>query len=366
MRVMKTPKSVELSITNRCNLRCSYCYHFTSPGDVATDLSTEEWLNFFAELNRSAVLDVVIQGGEPFMRPDLRALIDGIVRNRMRYSILTNGTLVTDEMAEYIAATGRCNNVQVSIDGSYSVTHDVFRGEGNFAKAVNGLKYLLKHKLPVSPRVTIHRHNVDDLEETARFLLEELQLTSFSTNAASYEGLCRSHADEVQLTVEERSLAMETLLKLSRKYEGRISATAGPLAEARHWLDMEQARKEGREAFPDCGFLRSCGGFSSKLGVRADGVMVPCILMSHIELGRINRDDLGEVWRTHPELIRLRERRDIPLSDFAFCRDCEYSPYCRGSCPALAYTIVGADNHPSPDACLKKFLEEGGRLPEMV
>jgi SynChlorMet cassette radical SAM/SPASM protein ScmE len=175
-------------------------------------------------------------------------------------------------------------------------------------------------------------------------------------------GLCRQNAERVQLTVEERSLAMEMLLELNRRYDGRISATAGPLAEGRTWLEMEVARRERREPMPGRGFLTGCGGPMSKLAVRADGVIVPCSQMPHIELGRINRDDLREVWQHHPELKRLRERREIPLSGFSFCEGCPYIPYCTGNCPALAYTLVGEENHPSPDACLRRFLEQGGRL----
>ncbi len=102
----------------------------------------------------------------------------------------------------------------------------------------------------------------------------------------------------------------------------------------------------------------------SKMAVRADEVVVPCTQLNHIELGRINEDDLIEVWQNHPQLKRLRERRTIPLSDFEFCKECDYIPYCTGNCPALTYTILGKENHPGPDACLKRFLEEGGRLPD--
>ena len=72
---------------------------------------------------------------------------------------------------------------------------------------------------------------------------------------------------------------METLLRLTRKYSGRISAQAGPLAEARGWLEMIRARKEGVEQLPNRGFLTGCGGFMTKMAVRADGVMVPCNLV---------------------------------------------------------------------------------------
>ena len=365
MKVMKTPKTVDLEITNRCNLRCKYCSHFTSEGDVDQDLPTAEWLEFFEELNRCAVMDVCLQGGEPFIREDFKELVEGIVRNRMRFSVLSNGTLITDEMAEFLASTGRCNSAQVSIDGSVDTTHDSFRGKGNFLKAVSGLKSLMKYNLPATVRVTIHRKNVRELEEISAFLLEEIGLPGFSTNSASYLGLCRQNAEQVQLTAEERSLAMETLLRLTKKYNGRISAQAGPLAEARGWLKMIEAQKEGIDRFPNRGFLTGCGGFMSKLAIRADGVIIPCGMIPGMELGRINKDDLRDVWQNHPELNRFRERINIPLSDFEYCRDCPYINYCTGNCPALAGTLLNDLYQPSPDSCLKRFLEEGGRLPEI-
>jgi SynChlorMet cassette radical SAM/SPASM protein ScmE len=366
MRLMKTPRSVDLSISNRCNLQCTYCSHFTGAGDVGQDLPKEVWLQFFEELNRCAVMNVTIGGGEPFCRKDLPDLVEGIVRNRMRFNILSNGTLITYEMAAFLAATGRCDGVQVSIDGSVPTTHDACRGKGNFLKAMQGIKSLQDHNVPVFVRVTIHKHNVRDLENVARFLLEEVGLPSFSTNAASYMGLCRKNTDQIQLTAEERSLAMATLLKLDRKYNGRISATAGPLAEGKDWLEMEKARRDRKQDIQGRGCLSGCNGPMNTLAVRADGVMVPCGQMSHIELGRINTDNLQEVWQEHSELKRLRERQNIPLKNFQFCQGCEYIPYCTGNCPALAYTILGKDDHPSPDACLKLFLEAGGGLPEGI
>jgi len=86
--------------------------------------------------------------------------------------------------------------------------------------------------------------------------------------------------------------------------------------------------------------------------------------MAHIELGRINKDSLLEVWQGHPELSRIRQRRMVSLREFRFCEGCEYIEYCTGNCPALAYTITGNDFHPSPDACLRRFLQDGGRLPD--
>ena len=365
MRIMNTPKHLDLELTTNCNLSCRYCSHFTSPGDVSGNLPTEEWLKFFEELSRCAVLDVTLTGGEPFCRTDIKEIIQGVVDNRMRFSMLSNGALITDELAEFIAKTGRCDSIQVSIDGSRAEVHDSFRGLGSFDKAVAGIKVLRKHGVPVTVRMTIHRKNVDDIENTARFLLEELGLPSFSTNAASFLGICREYADEVQLRPEDRTKAMDTQLRLARKYPGRITATAGPLSEARRWLNMEKAVKEGWEHPEGYGKLVGCGCPTQKMAVRADGIIIPCSHLSQMEMGQINQVDLTEVWQNHPHLQTLRDRREIPLSSFEHCQGCDYIPFCTGNCPGIAYNTMGTVNHPCPQACLRNFLNNGGRLPNV-
>jgi len=340
-------------------LRWVHCrYFFDNPAVAYEDLPSSEWLQFFAELGSLGVMTLTLAGGEPFMRKDLPRLLEGIVRHNMRFSLLSNGALITDEMASLLASTGRCDYVQVSIDGSRAETHDACRGAGAFAGALRGIRTLQRHKVRVASRVTIHRHNVDDLENTARLLLEELGLSSFGTNAAGYLGSCCQHANEVLLTTAQRQQAMETLLRLEERYPGRLSATAGPECEGRMWRRMEQARLEGAPRFPNGGYLTACGCPSNKIAIRADGTIVPCNMLNHMALGRINQDSLQEVWLHSPALNALRQRRRIPLTDFAFCDGCPYIPYCTGNCPGLAYTLTREVDHPSPDACLRRFLQE--------
>ncbi|MBU0996170.1 MAG: SynChlorMet cassette radical SAM/SPASM protein ScmE [Proteobacteria bacterium] len=359
---MNTPRSVDIDITSQCNLRCTYCYHFTSAGDVKTDLPTEAWLAFFEELKQYAIMDVTLAGGEPLIRKDIKELISGIVRNKMRFSVLTNGTLLAEDMASFLYDTGRCNFVQVSIDGSSPAVHDRFRGRGSFAKAVNGIRILKKYHVPVTVRVTVHPHNVHDLDNISSFLLEDLSLPGFSTNAASCLGLGRKNIENIGLSVNHRRLAMKTLSGLNRKYTGRITAQAGPLAEACHWKEMISARESGENKIRGGGFLTGCGCVNHKIAVNADGAIVPCVMLSQIKLGRINQDNFRAIWQNHPDMVNMRTRTTIPLTDFEFCNRCDYISYCTGNCPGLAYTLTGKVNHPSPDACLKRFLENGGHV----
>jgi SynChlorMet cassette radical SAM/SPASM protein ScmE len=362
--VMRSPRTVDVEITSRCNLRCRYCYYFDNPGGGYGDLPASEWLTFFEELGEAAVMDVCIAGGEPFTRRDLPELIDGIVRNRMRFTILSNGTLVDNAAARMIASTGRCDQVQVSIDGSGPESHDAFRGAGSFEAAVRGLRALRRRGVPVTVRLTIHRRNVDDLEAAARFFLEELGLEGFSTNAAGYLGSCRLNTGEVLLSTRERQRAMETLLRLAEKYPGRIQAAAGPLAEGKMWLEMEEARTGGEAPSFGGGKLTGCGCPAEKIAVRSDGVIVPCTMLAHMELGGINRDSLLDIWQRSPELNVLRERCEVSLDAFEECAGCGYRAWCTGNCPALAHSLTGEVNRPSPDACLRRYLEDGGKLPD--
>ena len=362
-KVMRTPRSLDIEITARCNLRCRYCYFFNNPAVEYRDLPADEWLKFFDELGSLGVMNVTLAGGEPFIREDLPVLLEGIVRNRMRFSLLSNGALIDDEIAAFTASTGRCEVVQISVDGSCATIHDTCRGKGSFDAAIRGIHTLKRHHVNVAVRVTIHHNNVYDLENIAHFLLEDLGLPGFSTNAAGYLGTCRLNAAEVMLTIPERQLAMTTLLRLAEKYPGRIYASAGPLAEGLVWRQMEDARAHGAPALPNRGHLTACGCPSNKIAVRTDGAIVPCSMLAHNELGRINEDSLREIWQHSPALNQLRNRHTIPLTGFKFCAGCSYIPYCSGNCPGLAYTITGQIDHPSPDACLRQFLEDWGTIP---
>ncbi len=360
--LMRAPRKVDIELTAQCNLRCRYCYFFNNPAAVYRDLPTEDWLRFFDELGTLGVMNVSLAGGEPFTRNDLPALLEGVVRNRMRFSMISNGALITDEIAAFIAATGRCDYVQISVDGSKPETHDANRGRGSFEGAMRGIKMLKRHGVRVAVRVTITRNNVDDLENTARLLLEELALPSFGTNSAGYLGTCQINAEELLLTTADRQRAMETLLRLAKQYPGRIQALAGPLAEGQRWGKMEAAHREDAPPFSNGGRLTACGCVWNKIAVRADGAVMPCAMVAHEVLGYIHQDRLVDLWQKSPALNRMRSRSSIPLREFAFCADCPYQPYCTGNCPGLAYALTGQIDHPSPDACLRKFLEDGGSL----
>lgn len=357
------PNSIEIAITGCCNLRCQYCF-YADEMTALQDLPTERWLPFFGELGRLAVQRVTLTGGEPFTRPDLFELIDGVIANRMRYSILSNGTLINEKMLaqfEIGKRRLRLDYIQISIDGSRAEIHDQSRPK-SFARAVRGLRLLKEAGFPVTVRTTINRHNLHDLENIAHLLLDEIGLPSFGTNEAMPIGAGCENQGQISLTSSQMREAMHTIGRLLERYPGRLQATAGPQAKRKMYVEMERARRTGEKATRwTMGYLTACGCVFSRLDVMHDGTLVPCHMLPELALGNIVADSLEEIWYNHPTLKALRERRSIPMQQAPGCENCEWAPYCNGSCPGLAYELTGDFNRANPQDCYRRFLMETGR-----
>jgi MoaA/NifB/PqqE/SkfB family radical SAM enzyme len=112
----------------------------------------------------------------------------------LRFSLYTNATLVGPEEARFLAGLRRLRAVQVSLDAGSADGHDACRGAGSFERAVRGIRAMQECGLPLSLQVTLHRLNAPDLEQTARFVLEDLGLPSFQINSVYDMGTCSDFA----------------------------------------------------------------------------------------------------------------------------------------------------------------------------
>lgn len=358
-KLMSSPRSVDIAITGRCNLKCKYCF-YADEMVARSDLSTECWLAFVEELGGLGVMDVTLTGGEVFTRQDLFELIDGIIANRMRYSILSNGTLITEKILDQFEIGKRrmrLNSIQVSIDGSTAEIHNKSR-PGSFDRALRGLCLLAENDFPITVRVTINKHNVDDLENIARLLLEDVGLPGFSTNEAFPMGSGKCSGESVILTREQRQQAMDTLVALNENYEGRISAQAGPLALARELADIKVRMARGETGMPGRGTLSACGGVFQKLSINHDGTIVPCHLLPVLPMGKIGVDNLQEAWLHHSSINAVRQRRSILTSSLETCQDCPYAGFCTAGCPGMVMNVTGKLNARDPLSCYRIHLGE--------
>jgi SynChlorMet cassette radical SAM/SPASM protein ScmE len=358
-RIMPTPRQVDIAVTGRCNLSCSYCF-YADEMVARRDLPTERWLTFFEELGELGVMTVCLTGGEAFTRPDFFDLIDGVIANRMRYQILSNGTLISEKILAQFE-TGkrrkRLDSIQVSIDGSRAEIHDQSRPH-SFDRSIRGLRLLKEAGFPVTVRVTVNRYNINDLENIAHLLLDDIGLHQFTTNEAYACGATNRFETGIMLTHAQRQQATRILLTLSERYPGRVSANAGPLAFANEEKIIQEAMTAGQSSLPGRGNLCACGGVFNKMAVLHDGGVVPCHNLSTLLLGNILEDDFGQVWRNHPVMRTLRQRGEISLDTVSTCKDCTYRGFCSGGCPGGALFLTGKLNERNPMDCYRILVGE--------
>ncbi len=77
---------------------------------------------------------LAISGGEPFVRKDILEIVEYASSQPLFVTILSNGTLITDETAKKLSQYN-IKEVQISLDGAKTETHDALRGMKGAQKA---------------------------------------------------------------------------------------------------------------------------------------------------------------------------------------------------------------------------------------
>ena len=128
-RDMRTPFTVLVSPTMRCNLHCEGCY--ASEYSHQSDMSGQLFQRIVDEAAEMGVYLITVLGGEPFMRTDL---LDVAAANPETYfQVFSNGTLVRPEQVARIAELGNVA-LMLSIEGDEATT-DARRGPGTYRQA---------------------------------------------------------------------------------------------------------------------------------------------------------------------------------------------------------------------------------------
>ena len=113
-------------ITHKCNLRCIHCYQ----EDYKNDLSFEEikkvfcdYLEYIKKNNFKG--HIIITGGEPFLHPDFFKVISLFEENNITFGILTNGTLLDEDMVKRLKDFKNLSFVQISLDGTQRMHYSI-------------------------------------------------------------------------------------------------------------------------------------------------------------------------------------------------------------------------------------------------
>jgi len=145
---------IQWNVTNKCNLKCKHCR--LGNNTTNNEIPLEVGMKLLRGAKRLKVRIFNLSGGEPFLRNDIFKIIDVASNYFEEVVITTNGTLITNSLAEKLSYYENLR-LSVSLDG-YGKEHDKFRGiEGVFKKVVENLKILRKNKVKFSIKFTISK-----------------------------------------------------------------------------------------------------------------------------------------------------------------------------------------------------------------
>jgi GTP 3',8-cyclase len=267
---LKRPiKDLRISVTDRCNFRCSYCM----------PLDEYEWINkkeilTFEEISRLATLfvglgveKIRLTGGEPLVRQNLDKLVAKLssISGLKDLCLTTNGALLAEKVAA-LKASG-LKRVNISID---SLSPEKFRQmtkRGDLSKVLEGIFAAKQHGLhPIKLNAVIERGlNEDDILSLVEFSRDN----GFVLRFIEYMDVGNSNDWTSGKLVSKR----EIIEKIHSRYPLKEVGRAGGNAPSVDYEFIDGRGDVGVIASVTEPFCSSC----TRVRLTADGKIVTCL-----------------------------------------------------------------------------------------
>ncbi len=278
---------------------------------------------------------IAITGGEPLIKQELFQLLDYLSDSSQveHFEILSNGTLLDDEVASRIKQYNKFHSFQISLDGGSEEVHDRIRGEGAFKKALHAIRLLRKQHIPVRLMFTIHRGNSMDIDALIDLAIEEdvdaITIERFvpAGSGADLENLVLS-SDEIKEIYKYISERADKEYKKGTKLK--------ILKYRSLWILLHPERCVADLNTPvhiDHGAMCSIG--IDSLCILPDATVLPCRRLN-LPIGNLMEDSIFKIWYTSDLLWTLRNKNNLKGK----CQSCNFIPRC-GGCRATAYALTG-------------------------
>ncbi len=268
-RYQRPLKDLRISVTDRCNFRCTYCmpmehYEWISKSLILTFEEIERLAGLFARLG---VEKIRLTGGEPMLRQDLELLVQKLsgVDGIREICLTTNGTYLAEKCC-LLKAAG-LDRINVSIDTLDAAKFKEITKRGDLNEVLRGLMAAKECGLtPIKINAVIEKGvNEGEILDLAEFAREH----GFGMRFIEYMDVGNANNWTEKKLVPKRKI----LEALQRKYELREIGRENGSAPA---VDYEYADGGG-----DLGIIASvtepfCGS-CSRARLTADGKLVTCL-----------------------------------------------------------------------------------------
>lgn len=309
-----------------CNLKCSYCFYCdeaenrTAARECIMSIETAENLikKVYDFCGENSDISFMFQGGEPlmaglgffeiFVRTAEKLRTQG---TRIRYSLQTNATLITEEFCEFF----KRNNflIGVSLDGEEDI-HNEYRCS-SFTKVKEGIDLLRKHG------VDFNILSVITAKTDANRLFDFYMENEFREVQPIY---C---LDPLGGKKSDYSLDAKGLARFKKRLFNRWFAevSAGRKFYVRDFDNLLSLLTQG--IAEQCGASGRC---NAQLVVEADGTCYPCdfYCLDEYECANINTATIEDILNS--EGLRKFMEFDTPRNKL--CERCRVRAICNGGC----------------------------------
>jgi hypothetical protein len=139
-----------------CNLTCRNCYIESSPrNDRLAYLTHAEVAAYLDEIAHDGLptRQIGFTGGEPFLNPDLTAMLDDVLSRGLSALVLTNAMKPMQRKKPALLALraryGAKLSLRVSVDHYAARLHEAERGKRTWQPTIDGLLWLVRNEFPV-------------------------------------------------------------------------------------------------------------------------------------------------------------------------------------------------------------------------
>lgn len=342
-----TPMFAWWDLTSACNFRCIHCLYNDTAYDASHDLSDDEALNLADSLiNDFGIVQIVLTGGEIFLRPKLlMRLIEKFKSNNVGVALATNASLINQEHIDFLSKTlnAYTDRLQISLDGSTYETFKKIRQTDTFPKIVKNIELLAGNGLRITAVCTVNRINYHEVLDTYS-LCDKIGVYDFAAGRMlvfneSHKNLCVTDRDYMLLAQKliEAKKDKKTLLKaglFSNLQLLNIDGVEEILKE-----DKYRDILKSMTALPS----RSCNR-NDRISIRSDGSVYMCMdaQCPSALMGNVRKQSLPQIWGNRRSNIFFQPR----LIENMGCRNCDYKNICNSGCMAKAYKRTGRIDTP--------------------
>lgn len=274
------PVLATFQVTLRCNSACGYCDLPLNQGRY--ELTREEIRDIFGQLYADGIRFVLVQGGEPLLRPDLVGILADLSSLGLQVTVITNGTKLTPDLVAQCASLRL--PVSISLDTLDRDCYRRIRGADQLPQVLSGLNLLARYPFPKFLTCIVSEANREEVPDVVRFARRH----GFIPVVGAYHWNVGLYGKEDSALMYDRSAAI-------RVFEQLLKEELIPPGYFRHFVKDNAAWLRGER-------LEPCDAGRYSIAIDASGQVSACLAMPPVGnlcevpyreiLGRFNRTQI--------------------------------------------------------------------------